>query len=117
MHKDAGEKGEVKNDKGEFLLRVDGGATINNLLMQIQADILGSPVVRPADIETTALGAAYAAGLAVGVWTEDQIFSSGEKMEKDTVFRPAIDEQLRKQKVESWCKAVTRTFDLADLSL
>ncbi|KAL0397121.1 UNVERIFIED_CONTAM: Glycerol kinase [Sesamum calycinum] len=111
------EKGEVKNDKGEFLLRVDGGATVNNLLMQIQADILGSPVVRPADIETTALGAAYAAGLAVGVWTEDQIFSSGEKMEKDTVFRPAIDEQLRKQKVESWCKAVTRTFDLADLSL
>ncbi|KAI7985759.1 Glycerol kinase [Camellia lanceoleosa] len=86
MHKDAGEKGEVKNEKGEFLLRVDGGATVNNLLMQIQAGLLGSPVVRPADIETTALGAAYAAGLAIGFWTEDEIFSSGEKKEKATIF-------------------------------
>ncbi|CAK9185617.1 unnamed protein product [Ilex paraguariensis] len=117
MHKDAGEKGEVRNEKGEFLLRVDGGATVNNLLMQIQANLLGNPVVRPADIETTALGAAYAAGLAVGVWTEDEIFSSGEKMKKATIFNPNLDEGLRKKKVESWCKAVSRTFDLADLSL
>ncbi|KAK9281170.1 hypothetical protein L1049_004065 [Liquidambar formosana] len=117
MHKDAGEKGEVKNEKGEFLLRVDGGATVNNLLMQIQADVLGSPVVRPSDIETTALGAAYAAGLAVGVWTEEEIFASGEKCKSDTTFHPMIDEQLRKKKVDSWCKAVSRTFDLADLSL
>lgn len=73
--------------------------------------------MRPGDIETTALGAAYAAGLAVGVWTEDQIFSSGEKMKKDITFRPAIGEEVRKKKVDSWCKAVTRTFDLADLSL
>ncbi|PSR89334.1 Glycerol kinase [Actinidia chinensis var. chinensis] len=117
MHKDAGEKGEVQNEKGEFLLRVDGGATVNNLLMQIQADLLGSPVVRPADIETTALGAAYAAGLAVGVWTEDEIFSTGDKKAKATIFRPALHEELRKKKVESWCKAVSRSFDLADLSL
>ncbi|XP_019167349.1 PREDICTED: glycerol kinase [Ipomoea nil] len=117
MHKDAGDKGEVKNDRGEFVLRVDGGATVNNLLMQIQADLLGSPVVRPADIETTALGAAYAAGLAVGIWTEDEIFSSGEKMKKDTIFKPVIEEEVRKKKVDSWCKAVSRTFDLADLSL
>uniref|UniRef100_A0A5B7AFB2 glycerol kinase n=1 Tax=Davidia involucrata TaxID=16924 RepID=A0A5B7AFB2_DAVIN len=117
MHKDAGEKGEVKNEKGEFVLRVDGGATVNNLLMQIQADLLGSPVVRPADIETTALGAAYAAGLAVGVWKEDEIFASGEKIEKATIFRPKLHAELRKKKVESWCKAVSRTFDLADLSL
>ncbi|EYU21675.1 hypothetical protein MIMGU_mgv1a019703mg [Erythranthe guttata] len=117
MNKDAGEKGEAKNDKGEFVLRVDGGATVNNLLMQIQADLLGSPVVRPADIETTALGAAYAAGLAVGVWTENEIFSSVEKQEKPTVFRPVLGEEVRKKKVESWCKAVSRTFDLADLSL
>lgn len=116
MHKDAGDKGEVKNDRGEFVLRVDGGATVNNLLMQIQADLLGSPVVRPADIETTALGAAYAAGLAVGIWTEDEIFSCGEKT-KDTIFKPAIEEEVRKKKVDSWCKAVSRTFDLADLSL
>ncbi|KAF2323139.1 hypothetical protein GH714_033607 [Hevea brasiliensis] len=74
MHKDAGEKGEHRNAKGEFLLRVDGGATVNNLLMQSQADLLGCPVVRPADIETTALGAAYAAGLAVGVWKERRYF-------------------------------------------
>lgn len=50
----------------------------------MQADLLGNPVVRPADIETTALGAAYAAGLAVGVWTEEEIFSNGERMKKDT---------------------------------
>lgn len=83
----------------------------------LQADLLGNPVVRPADIETTALGAAYAAGLAVGVWTENQIFSSGEKREKGTTFHPIIGEEVRKKKVDSWCKAVTRTFDLADLSL
>ncbi|KAF8389149.1 hypothetical protein HHK36_025842 [Tetracentron sinense] len=117
MHKDAGEKGEVKDEKGEFLLRVDGGATINNLLMQIQADLLGSSVVRPADIETTALGAAYAAGLAVGVWTEKEVFSAGEKAEKATIFHPKLDEEQRQKRVESWCKAVSRTFDLADLSL
>ncbi|XP_027123136.1 glycerol kinase [Coffea arabica] len=117
MHKDAGDTGETKNEKGEFLLRVDGGATVNNLLMQIQADLLGNPVVRPADIETTALGAAYAAGLAVGIWTEDEIFSAGEKMKKATTFQPVLEEGLRKKKVESWCKAVSRTFDLADLSL
>ncbi|CAI9267411.1 unnamed protein product [Lactuca saligna] len=117
MHKDAGEKGETKNEKGQFLLRVDGGATVNNTLMQIQADLLGSPVVRPADIETTALGAAYAAGLAVGVWTEEEIFANGERMKKDTTFNPVLDEELRKKKVASWCKAVERTFDLADLSL
>ncbi|KAK6267684.1 hypothetical protein QUC31_011844 [Theobroma cacao] len=117
MHKDAGEKGEVKNEKGEFLLRVDGGATVNNLLMQIQADLLGSPVLRPADIETTALGAAYAAGLAVGVWKEDEIFASREKVKTATIFRPVLSEELRKKKVDSWCKAVERTFDLADLSI
>lgn len=117
MHKDYGEKGESKDDGGEFLLRVDGGASVNNLLMQIQADLLGNPVIRPADVETTALGAAYAAGLAVGVWKENEIFSSGEKMKKSTIFRPVLDEELRKKKMESWCKAVSRSFDLADLSL
>ncbi|KAL1809732.1 hypothetical protein ACET3Z_026722 [Daucus carota] len=113
MHKDASEV----ESKEKFLLRVDGGATVNNLLMQIQADILGNPVVRPADIETTALGAAYAAGLAVGVWKEEEIFSSGERMKIATTFNPILEEEKRKKKVESWCKAVSRTFDLADLSL
>ncbi|XP_074379348.1 glycerol kinase-like [Apium graveolens] len=113
MHKDAT---EVQSEE-KFLLRVDGGATINNLLMQIQADVLGNPVVRPADIETTALGAAYAAGLAVGVWKEEEIFSSGERMKIATTFKPVLEDEKRKKKVESWCKAVSRTFDLADLSL
>ncbi|XP_028779157.1 glycerol kinase-like [Neltuma alba] len=110
MNKDSSEE-KMK----EFLLRADGGAAVNNLLMQTQADLLGSAVVRPADIETTALGAAYAAGLAVGVWTEDEIFASDEKRRRSTIFIPKLDEELRKKKAESWCKAVSRTFDLADL--
>ncbi|KAM0939070.1 putative glycerol kinase [Dioscorea sansibarensis] len=113
MHKDAEEK-VIK--EGEFLLRVDGGATVNNLLMQIQADLLGSPVVRPADIETTALGAAYAAGLAIGIWTTEKIFDLEHK-EKPTVFCPKLGEEQRKKRNESWFKAVSRTFDLADLSI
>lgn len=78
---------------------------------------MGNPVVRPADIETTALGAAYAAGLAVGVWKEEEIFSSVERMKIATTFNPILEDEKRKKKVESWCKAVSRTFDLADLSL
>lgn len=113
MHKDAG----AVESKEKFLLRVDGGATVNNLLMQIQADLLGNPVIRPADVETTALGAAYAAGLGVGVWTEDEIFCNGERVKLATTFRPNLPEEPRKKKLESWSKAVSRTFDLADLSL
>ncbi|CAI0474426.1 unnamed protein product [Linum tenue] len=109
MHKDASQKDGKQ--------KVDGGATVNNLLMQIQADLLGSPVVRPADIETTALGAAYAAGLAIGVWKEGEIFASGGTSKTDTTFRPNLEESLRKKKLESWGKAVERTFDLADLSI
>lgn len=115
MKKDSLDKGDA--GKGEFLLRVDGGASVNNLLMQTQADLLGSSVVRPADIETTALGAAYAAGLAVGVWTEEDIFGTGKKAESDTIFRPVLDEEKRNKRVESWIKAVSKSFDLADLSL
>lgn len=117
MHKDAGEKGEVKNEKGEFLLRVDGGATVNNLLMQIQADLLGSSVVRPADIETTALGAAYAAGMAVGVWKEEELFALGQNIKTASIFSPKSSVEWRKKKVDSWCKAVERTFGLADLEM
>ncbi|WOL15483.1 hypothetical protein Cni_G24264 [Canna indica] len=112
MHKDAG---EMKKEEGEFLLRVDGGATVNNLLMQIQADFLGSPVVRPADIETTALGAAYAAGLAIGVWTEKDIKAAAQKG-KPTIFHPKMKEEQRRKRLQSWQKAVSKTFDLADLS-
>ncbi|KAI3897714.1 hypothetical protein MKX03_005546 [Papaver bracteatum] len=91
MHKDAGGKGEVKNENGDYVLRVDGGATINNLLMQIQADLLGCLVVRPASIETTALGAAYASWLAVGLWTEQDVFSDQAKQEKPTTVQLNLD--------------------------
>ncbi|TKY64586.1 Glycerol kinase [Spatholobus suberectus] len=113
MHKDSG----AGESKAKFLLRVDGGATVNNLLMQTQADLMGTPVFRPADIETTALGAAFAAGLATGIWKEDYIFNTEEKMKNANVFRPVMAEEVRKKKVDGWCKAVSRTFDLADLAL
>ncbi|KAK7389507.1 hypothetical protein VNO78_24613 [Psophocarpus tetragonolobus] len=114
MHKDSG---DIESKQHEFVLRVDGGATVNNLLMQIQADLLGSPVIRPADVETTALGAAYAAGLAVGIWQEDYVFDTEAKLKNAKVFRPVMTEDVRKKKVDSWCKAVSKTFDLADLAL
>lgn len=114
MQKDAEEGGQSKDE--DLLLRVDGGATVNNLLMQIQADLLGKSVIRPADIETTALGAAYAAGLAIGVWTESEIFASAQN-EKATMFIPKLEETQRKKRCESWIKAVSKTFDLADLSV
>ena len=78
---------------------------------------LGCPIIRPADIETTALGAAYAAGLAIGIWKEDYVFNTEEKLKNANVFRPLMTEELRKKKVASWCKAVSKTFDLADLFL
>ncbi|CAJ2656314.1 unnamed protein product [Trifolium pratense] len=112
MHKDSGAD---QSKKDEFLLRVDGGATVNKLLMQTQADLLATPVVRPAYIETTALGAAYAAGLAVGIWKEDHVFDSKDKLKNAMVFHPLMAEDSRKKKSDSWVKAVNRSFDLADL--
>ena len=70
----------MEADSGESIaeLRVDGGAAVNNFLMQFQADILGKPVVRPVDVETTALGAAYLAGIAEGIWSgADEVEASG----------------------------------------
>jgi glycerol kinase len=100
---------------GEFILRVDGGATVNSLLMQLQADLLGSPVVRPIDIETTALGAAYAAGLAVGVWTKEQIIEQGAVQATPTTFLSQITDEDRDKRCRSWNKAVERSFGLSDL--
>ncbi|KAK9229495.1 hypothetical protein WN944_022458 [Citrus x changshan-huyou] len=85
--------------------------------MEIMADLLGSPVIRPADIETTALGAAFADGLAIGVFKEEEIFASGEWAKTSTTFKPVLNEEVRKKKAESWCRAVERTFNLADISL
>ncbi|MEZ6061654.1 MAG: glycerol kinase GlpK [Planctomycetaceae bacterium] len=87
-------------------LRVDGGASVNNLLMQFQADILGVPVVRPRISETTALGAAYLAGLAVGFW-KDQREIAGQWQE-DSRFRPGMKRGDRRKLRDHWARAVDR---------
>ncbi|MFL6145793.1 MAG: glycerol kinase GlpK [Labedaea sp.] len=90
-------------------LKVDGGMVGNELLMQFQADILNVPVIRPVVAETTALGAAYAAGLAVGFWAgEDDVRNNWAK---DKEWTPAMDEATRERTYKHWKKAVTRTFD------
>ncbi|MFJ5992033.1 glycerol kinase GlpK [Lentzea sp. NPDC092896] len=90
-------------------LKVDGGMVVNELLMQFQADILGVPVIRPVVAETTALGAAYAAGLAVGFWkTEDEI---RENWAQDKQWEPQMDESRRASEYANWKKAVSKTFD------
>jgi glycerol kinase len=87
-------------------LRVDGGASRNNLLMQMQADFLGVPVVRPQVTETTALGAAYLAGLATGFWSgADQISS---QWQADRRFEPRLPEGERVAKLARWREAVER---------
>jgi glycerol kinase len=87
-------------------LRVDGGACANNLLMQFQADLLGVPVVRPKVAETTALGAAYLAGLAVGFWKNQSEIAS--QWQTDRRFVPAMKTAARKQLVAGWNKALQR---------
>ena len=90
-------------------LKVDGGMVHNELLMQFQADVLGVPVIRPKVAQTTALGAAYAAGLAVGFWsTLDDLRSHWAG---DREWRPAMDGARRQKEYGLWKKAVTRTFD------
>ena len=92
-------------------LKVDGGASANNLLMQIQSDIIQAPVHRPKCVETTAMGAAYLAGLAVGYWAskEDVI----KNWAIDRVFAPAIEPEERDKKVKGWNKAVKYSFGWA----
>jgi glycerol kinase len=97
---------------GPAELRVDGGMTSNELLMQFQADVLGIPVVRPIVAETTALGAAYAAGLAVGFWTgTDEL---RENWREGKRWQPQTTTDERDAMLASWKKAVTRTFDWVD---
>jgi glycerol kinase len=82
---------------------------MNNLLMQFQADILGKPVVRPLVNETTALGACYAAGLAVGFFKDTNELRANWKV--DQRWEPKMDEKSREQLYHFWNKAVTRSFD------
>jgi glycerol kinase len=91
------------------LLKVDGGMTANNLLMQFQADVLDVPVVRPAVAETTCLGAAYAAGLAVGFWPDLETLRG--QWRQDASWRPAMAQAVREREYAQWKKAVARTLD------
>jgi glycerol kinase len=90
-------------------LKVDGGMVQNELLMQFQADVLGVPVIRPTVAETTSLGAAYAAGLAVGFWSEVEDLRAN--WGKDKEWQPQMDPEEREKEYAFWKKAVTRSFD------
>ncbi|GHF22602.1 glycerol kinase [Amycolatopsis deserti] len=90
-------------------LKVDGGMVVNELLMQFQADILDVPVIRPVVAETTALGAAYAAGLAVGFWASEDDIRNNWAQDKE--WTPSMDAQHREAQYHNWKKAVTKTFD------
>jgi glycerol kinase len=93
-------------------LKVDGGMTKNNTLMQFQADILGVPVISPVITETTALGAAYAAGLAVGFWTDlDQLRSRWREGKR---WVPNMEDTERQRQIKQWKKAVSKTLDWVD---
>jgi glycerol kinase len=104
----------MKADSGLELpaLRVDGGAVSNNFLMQFQADILGVPVQRPAVTETTALGAAYLAGLAVGYWSSQEEIQKQWRVESS--FEPKMSEDQRESLYKGWKKAVERSRNWAE---
>jgi glycerol kinase len=94
------------------VLRADGGMVVDDLLMQFQSDILAKPVVRPMVKETTALGAAYAAGLAVGFFQDtDELVANWAV---DQRWEPQMDEESRERLYRFWKKAVTRAFDWAE---
>jgi glycerol kinase len=105
----------MAQDSGVTLdvLKVDGGITVNNLCMQIQADVLGVPVSRPVVAETTALGAAYAAGLAVGFWKNtDELRENWNESQR---WQPSWSPDQREQGYGKWKKAVQRTLDWVDV--
>lgn len=96
----------MKEESGQDIsvLRVDGGASVSDFMMQFQADMLGLPVDRPSMIETTAIGAAYMAGLATGVWNDTKEISAIRNQQR--LFVPSIDDELRSQRYSKWLKAV-----------
>lgn len=105
--------GAMKADSGIALssLKVDGGASANNFLMQAQADIIGAPVNRPSCVETTAMGAAYLAGLTVGYWENKEDVIRNWKI--DRTFAPMLEEAEREKKLAGWNKAVKYAFGWA----
>ncbi len=99
----------MSKDSGILMseMRVDGGASVSNILLQIQANLTSSKVNRPKLVETTALGAAYMAGLAVGFWKD---FDEIERVrEVDRIFVPTVDGQTRDDMIKGWHKAVERS--------
>jgi glycerol kinase len=104
----------MEKDSGVSLktLKVDGGMVYNNLLMQFQSDILNVPVIRPKVSETTALGAAYAAGLATGFW--DNLDDLKANWQVEQTWEPQMDKSERKALYSGWLKAVERTFGWVD---
>ena len=104
----------MEKDCGEELsaLRVDGGASVNNFLLQFQSDILGKPIDRPKMVETTAFGAAFLAGLATGVWSDISEISSLRR--SDRVFVPEMDSDEAQRLYAKWLKAVERAAKWED---
>jgi glycerol kinase len=105
----------MEQDSGVHVavLKVDGGVTANSLCMQMQADILGVPVSRPVVAETTALGAAYAAGLAVGFWKDtDELRENWNESER---WEPSWSSEQREEGYAGWKKAVERTLNWVDV--
>ena len=103
----------MKADSGITLtaLKVDGGASANDFLMQTQADIINAPVNRPSCVETTAMGAAYLAGLAVGYWKDKEEVRKNWAINR--TFTPSIDEEKRVEKIKGWNKAVKYAYGWA----
>jgi glycerol kinase len=101
----------MNKDSGVELstLKVDGGMVANELLMHFQSDILNVPIIRPSVSEITALGAAYAAGLAVGFWTD--LEELRQNWAVDRTWRPAMSLKIREKHCLDWKKAVDRTFN------
>ncbi|MDT4851468.1 Glycerol kinase [compost metagenome] len=101
--------GAMEKDAGITLtsLKVDGGMVVNELLMQFQADMLQVPVIRPVMIETTALGAAYAAGLATGFW--ETLEELKENWGKDKEWQPDMPQEIRQKHMEGWQKTIARS--------
>ncbi len=101
----------MQQDAGVTLnaLKVDGGATANNLLMQFQSDLLGVTVQRPVVQETTALGAAYLAGLAVGFWNDKNDISNNWALDRE--FTPSMPSEQSEQRYGTWKRAVERSLD------
>ena len=93
------------------MVKVDGGASVSNIMMQFQSDILNKPIFRPQNVETTALGAAFCAGLAVGVWKDKNDIINYWKIDK--IFTPDMSSSKREQLYAQWKRAVERSKEWA----